>query len=219
MTIQLTRLEKFLLLFIAILIILFGVDRCSSSRSQQKQIHDISVYKDTVEYYTDRYDHQVASNSALVLQDKKQILDLIAQNQEFSLLVSKYKTVNSVVQVKTEFKLVHDTVSISLPCPQLEISPIVASKKDSLLFLKETIHENYFTIDTLEIYNKQSIVTGYKKIGLFKSELRTEIINSNPLVKVVGIQSYVTQLCQKKWYERPVIWGVAGVVVGSILSK
>lgn len=209
---------SFCLLFF---VILFFIEKCNNFKHEEKLLHDVSVYKDTVRYFTDKYNHQVAYNATLALDNKKQIEDLLSKNKELVSLVDKYKTINTVTVIKNVLQLVHDTVLYPnlIPCPELDQNPLRVNKKDSLYYLTETIHSKYFTIDTLQVINTQSVVTGIKKTGWFKSELRTEVINSNPLIRTIGIQSYITQIPPKAWYERPLVLGIIGIGVGWVLHK
>ena len=55
-------------------------------------------------------------------------------------------------------------------------------------------------IDTLSIWNRQSIVLGDKKSGFLKpTEFRFDIVNSNPYIKTTGMNSYVHKEREKRF--------------------
>src|SRR5690606_24173390 len=54
-------------------------------------------------------------------------------------------------------------------------------------------------INQIEIPNTLSFVIGEKKMGLFKSVLQIEAVNSNPYIKTTGLDSYIYTQKQKRF--------------------
>ena len=80
-----------------------------------------------------------------------------------------------------------------------------------------------FTLKSLEIPNQSQIIVGDKKIkgwtGITKGTIISiNIINSNPLVSNIDMQTYTIRE-EKKWYETRGFAAGVGLVGGLILFK
>lgn len=189
-------------LIIALAAALF-LQRCINSRERDNLVTDIANYSDSAKYYkvkVDGLEVDVAYNKSLVLENKDQVSALIKKNDTLYKLFSKFKDVGSATIVNNYTTINNDTIRLkgdSIPCDFKAFKV----RRDSVHYhFVGTIAKNFFTIDTLYIPNKQSFVIGKKKLGFLRgTEERIEIVNSNPLVKVSTIESYVVSRNKKRF--------------------
>jgi len=212
MNLKFTKREKVIALILVIGVIAFFMRECSTRKEQDKLVNEIATYSDSAKYYkvkVDGMEVDVAFNKTLAVNTQEQMASLIAKNDTLSKLMKKFSEVSNTTIVNQYTTINNDTIALkgdSIPC---DFKPIRVSRDSSHYFFVGTIAPTFFSIDTLRIPNKQSILTGTKKVGLGKGtegllknkEKRVEIINSNPLVKITGLESYVVE-DTRKFYEK-----------------
>lgn len=202
MKFKLTLMEKVLGAGLIILLIIFSIRECSNRRDKDNLVNDLSNYKDSAQYYNlkvDGMEVEVAYNKSLVLETNKQVKSVLSSvNDTIAKLVKKFKDIRSGTIINNYTTINNDTIKLtdSIPCDFKAFKV----RRDSLHYkFIGTIARTYFTIDSLIIPNKQYIIIGRKKLGFLKGyEERAEIINSNPLVKVTNIESYVINKRKKR---------------------
>jgi hypothetical protein len=202
-----------ILLLLAIFIFREG---CHQSK-EGRLVQDIQLYKDTAMHYKGPNDAMVDFNKTLVVNTQKELEAIISKNDTLLKLLEKFKDIKSTTIIREHFSIDHDTIRLTnqIPC---DFSPIHVTRDSSNYYFTGTITRNTFSIDSLSIPNKQSIVVGTKKIGIFKHEKRVEIINSNPLLHTDKIQSYVIN-DKPKWFQQKWFAFTLGAVVGAVAAK
>lgn len=177
-----------IIVIVAIFLIFFR--ECEHQKHTDDLVKNISTYSDSAKHYKSKYG-EVAYNQTLQFDNQKQLQSYIASNDTLKQLLKKYKSTNSVSVVKEQV-FIHDTVPIpfkgNIPCTFNAFK--IRSHKDSLYKFVGTLYPDKFYVDTILMNNKQTIVDGYKKIGLFKKEHRIEISNTNPYIHISNIGGY-----------------------------
>jgi len=200
---------------VTILICAIIFRECQHQKDTDSLVKKISTYSDSAKHYKSKYG-VVAYNQTLKFENVKQLKSYFLNNDTISNLLKKFKKINSVTIVKEKI-YIHDTVPVYftkdniIPC---DFKPFQVKRDTTWYHFVGTIHRDKFVIDTILIPNKQTIAVGYKRINLFKKEQRVEIINSNPYLQISNIGGYVID-DKKKWYQRPFVTFLGGVVVGS----
>lgn len=199
---QLSRLEKIMGVGLIIIGIIFFVRECENQDDKNNLVDEIANYKDSAQFYTlkvNGMEVDVAYNKSLQLENKEQLESLIKKNDTLTKLVSKFKDIKSTTIINNTTTIVGDTIKIngdSIPC---DFKPIRVTRDSIHYYFVGTISPKFFSIDSLTIPNKQSIVIGKKKLGFLKgTEERVEILNSNPLIKTNTIENYVINKRKKR---------------------
>lgn len=179
-------------------------------------------YSDTAHYYKLMDSVHVATNSVLLLDNSNQIKELAASKDDtIKKLLAHFKSVQTVVITKSDFRLIHDTINFhdTIPC---DFKPIAITKNKTYYKLFGTLTKTNLVIDTLVVPDKVTLVVGEKGTGFLKLQRNTtvDILHSNPYVYTSTIQGYVVH--EKKWYDNKLILlgsaFVAGFTTKAILS-
>lgn len=217
-----TNTEKIMGGVILALIFFFGFRECMHQKSKDDLINDIVNYKDSAQFYQLKVNGMqvdVAFNKSLVLENKDQLESLIKKNDTLSKLISKFKDVKSTTIINQYTTINGDTIRLkgdSIPC---DFKAFKVRRDSAHYHFVGTISPKFFSIDSLRIPNKQSIVIGKKKLGFLRgTEDRVEIINSNPLIKTTNIESYVISK-KKKWYNTNAFKITASLIGGYIIAN
>lgn len=200
---NITRTEKILGGVIIALVLFFGFRECGNQTEKNNLVNDIANYKDTAQFYqikVNGMEVDVAYNKSLALENKDQLASILKKNDTLSKLISKFKDIKSATIINNYTTINGDTIQLkgdSIPCDFKAFKV----RRDSIHYkFVGTISKNFFSIDTLSIPNKLSLIIGTKKMGFLKrKEERAEIINSNPLVKITNIGNYVVVSKKKKF--------------------
>lgn len=214
-----TFLEKCLSLAILVVTLIFAFREGCNGKQTDSLIIDIQNYKDSAQHYKvtiNGLSKDVAYNKSLVIENENQLKAISGKNAELSALVNKYKDVSSASVIRTETRIINDTIRLkdSIPC---NFDPIKVKRDSVNYFFAGTISPKFFSIDSLSIPNKQNIVIGKKKLGFLKgTEYRIEILNTNPLIKTTNIENYVLKDKKKWWQTQGAAFGL-GIIGGVIL--
>ena len=129
-------------------------------------------------------------------------------------LIEHYKKLSNVIKIETKY--VHDTVKVSVP---------VHIKDDTTVNLADNcfsgslfIENGAISLNLDDIHNRQDIVIGDRRTGLFKTDQYISIHNTNPCITVTGMQTY-NIVYEKKWWENPLITVPAGIAIGLVGSQ
>jgi hypothetical protein len=195
---------------------LFLFRDCQHQKVVDNLVKNVATYSDSAKHYKSKYGI-VAFNQTLQFQNDKQLKAYLSQNDTLKKLLKSFKKVSAVVTGK-EIVYIHDTVSIpfevKIPC---DFKPFQVKRDCTHYHFKGTIFPDKFNIDEISIPNKQTVVLGEKKTGLFKKEYRVEITNSNPFIITSNVGGYTVNP-KKEWYQRPVVTFLIGAAVGSAAS-
>lgn len=194
MTLRFSRLEKIMGGIILALILLSGIREGCNNLDKNKLIHEGANYKDSAQHYSLKVGELkvlVATNKSLVLENDKQIKSVLSSmNDTIAKLVRKFKEIKSGTIINNYTTINNDTIKLhgdSIPC---DFKPFKV-RRDSIHYkFTGTIAKGYFSIDTLKIPNKISLIIGREKVGFLKYEDRAAITNSNPLVHTSNIGNY-----------------------------
>jgi len=138
----------------------------------------------------------------------KELKDALKSDSIQRELVKKYKAAAAVVKIEWKF---HPQDTVFLPIPNdtsvhvtHECFEVDLSASNGLLSLAN------LTVD-----NRQDIILGQRKSGLWKTEQAIDIRNTNPCIRTTGITSY-TVVVKKHWYEKWWITLPAGFATGYV---
>lgn len=194
--------EKIMGGFLLALVLFFILWKGCDQKQTDNLLDNALNYKDSAMFYkikVNGMEVDVAYNKSLVLQNKDQMEAMLRKNDTLSKLISKFKDIKSTTIINQYTTINGDTIKLkgdSIPC---DFKPFKVRRDSAHYKFVGTIASKYFSIDTLSIPNKVSIVIGLKKMGFLKrGEERAEIINSNPLVKTTNIGNYVVIPKRKK---------------------
>lgn len=175
--------------------------QCDKTRAVKDQYSNSRDFlQDTITYYTNSLGQQVAEKKAL--QGDAHALSVLLSKQidstgQLKRLVKNYRKVIAAGNITQETRI--DTVAITYR----DTIPFVFdrdwSKIDNYYTISGSSSQRGITIDQLTIPNTLSFAIGNKKTGLFKSEYRIEVVNSNPYVKTTGLDSYTLEVPSKNF--------------------
>jgi len=153
--------------------------------------------------------------------NKDLLKELKKENEELKEATKDFKNVESYTKVKTITKI--DTVTVYFGDDIPDFGILDVNIDSSLFSLSAVVSNKAFTLKSLEIPNQSQIIVGDKKIkgwtGITKgTEYQINIINSNPLVSNIDMQTYTIRE-EKKWYETRGFAAGVGLVGGLILFK
>jgi hypothetical protein len=153
--------------------------------------------------------------------NKDLLKELTKENEELKQATKDFKNVESYTKVKTITKI--DTVTVYFDNDIPDFGLLDISIDSSLFSLSAVVSNKAFTLKSLEVPNQAQIIIGDKKIkgwtGITKgTEYQINIINSNPLVSNMDMQTYTIKE-EKKWYETRGFAAGVGLVGGLILFK
>ena len=198
---------------IAVAIFVFCLQQCNNQKKTDALVRATTSYSDSARTYKDKLGNQIAYNSTLEFQNQKQLKDFLSKNDSMALLLKKFKHIISVTQSGSTI-VIHDTVPIyfdrPIPC---DFKPFAVHKDTIFYHFKGTIYPDRFTLDSINIPNKQTIVVGEKKTGFLKREQQINIMNSNPYVIVTNAGAYTINT-KKKWYQTALFQIGVGLAIG-----
>lgn len=153
--------------------------------------------------------------------NKDLLKELTKENEELKQATKDFKNVESYTKVNTITKI--DTVTVYFDNDIPDFGLLNISIDSSLFSLSAVVSNKAFTLKSLEVPNQAQIIIGDKKIkgwtGITKgTEYQINIINSNPLVSNMDMQTYTIKE-EKKWYETRGFAAGVGLVGGLILFK
>lgn len=165
-----------------------------------KLVQSITTYKDTANYYKTKSGAEVSSNVSLKLQSEAQLRQMASLNDTVKQIIAKFKDLKAVTFITNKFFAGNDTIKMvnNIPC---DFKPFKVRRGDSTYKFAGTIAPNYFSIDSIFVPNKLTIVQGRKKVSFLKWDYAMDVTNSNPLMRTTNIADY-RYIPQKKWFEK-----------------
>jgi hypothetical protein len=206
-------------LIIIVVAVIISIRECTHQQQVDKLVGDISKYSDTAKHYMNKHKEVVDYNKVLEFQNKKTLEAYLSSNKIMKDVAKNYKSINSETEIKTQ-TLIHDTVLIpfekKIPC-YFKPFRIVDNEPNKYRF-EGVISRDGFLLDTMLIFNTQSIIVGDKRVGFFRHETRVEVVNTNPFITTTNIGSFVINP-EKKWYNRPLVTFGIGAAIGFGLNS
>ena len=207
------------IIIVGLVAVIFFMQKCNT-RSETKLIATIEQYSDSVKNYKDERGCLIVYNQTLEVQTRKQLDEIAKRDKQLYFLQQKFKYVESATSVGTEIKIVHDTIPYAvhdtIPCDFEQFCIVDTNKWYNL---RAYIAPKFFILDSLQLFNNESIVIGSKKTSFWKApERRIEVQNSNPYITTKTISSYVIK-DDKKWYETKAFIFGAGFVSGFVINS
>jgi len=210
-------------LLICIILLLFFIWRAYSSHVEINEFkNQIIKLKDGEQLFVEKINKQgekIAEQDQLILTQK----DAIAYN---ILEISNLKKVNSQVTIKTITKIdsiyipiidtvdriVYDTTGIAF----LKL-PTKFGLENEWYSLFSTINRGGLLIDSLSLFNRQTITLGLKSNGIFKSPTPTVIVqNENPYVNISSMKNVVIK-DNTRFYDKKSFWYGIGIGTGILI--
>jgi len=176
-------------------------DGCNNRRNTAENTESVTEYlNDTITYYKNEIGQEIAHRKTI--QGGKESLQILLTKQidstrQLKRMVSGFKKVDAAGNITQLVKV--DSVFI----PYYSDTRFRSQSKN--YFVEGFATDQGLKINTLEIPNTLSFVIGKTK-GFFNSEYRIEAVNSNELIKTIGLDSYTFK-------ERPKRLGI-GLQVG-----
>lgn len=197
-------------LWLIILVIIAGGFFWKFDSNRQKKLNEQNLaVSDSLTIYKTMYNQEVASKQVYVTQTNK----FKFLNDSLRTIIKKgFKEPETVIITKTVTRI--DTLYKPYKVPinfQFKRNFVFADNHYRFSGISTNLG---IRLDTVRIYNKQSIVFGEKKRGI----IYADIVNSNPYIYTTDIKSY-TYKPKKKWYEKWYITIPAGVAAGAIIAK
>ncbi len=178
---------------------LLFIQQCRNINAQDKALGEALNYSDSAKNYKNKFNQQVFYNKTLEFNTRKQLETYMATNDTMKALLRSFKKLVGVTVVKGGVNI-HDTVPIpfetKIPC---DFKPFTVKRDCTYYHFKGTIYTDKFTLDEIKVPNKQTIAFGYKKVNLFKRELRAEITNTNPFIQITNVGSYSEKVKEKRF--------------------
>lgn len=209
-------MKKHLIIITCLFILL--IYQCKRTKAFEKHEGEIiTAMSDTIKYYTNRLGTQTASIKTLRL-DKSQLEStLLIKDKKLAALTSEFNKINYITKYNSITFI--DTIKVNFN----DTIPYVFERKgiilDNWYSFKYNLTQKGIKIDSLSLPTRTTIITGVKrKWFLGSSYLATDITNSNPYIKITGIESTEITLSQP-WYKKWYIWLAAGLVGGVLIAK
>ena len=210
-------------LLICIILLLFFMWRAYSSHVELNEFkNQVIKLKDGEQLFVEKINEQglkIAEQDQIILTQK----DAIAHNL---LEISNLKKVNSQVTIKTITKI--DSIYI----PIIDTIDRVIYDTTGIAFLKlptkfglenewyslfSTVNRGGLLIDSLSLFNRQTVTLGLKSNGIFKSPTPTVIVqNENPYVNISSMRNVVIK-DNTRFYDKKSFWFGVGVGTGVLI--
>ena len=210
-------------LLICIILLLFFMWRAYSSHVELNEFkNQVIKLKDGEQLFVEKINEQgqkIAEQDQIILTQK----DAIAYNL---LEISNLKKVNSQVTIKTITKI--DSIYI----PIIDTIDRVIYDTTGIAFLKlptkfglenewyslfSTVNRGGLLIDSLSLFNRQTVTLGLKSNGIFKSPTPTVIVqNENPYVNISSMRNVVIK-DNTRFYDKKGFWFGVGIGTGILI--
>lgn len=180
-----------------VIIVLIGLLIYSfwSKHQQKQQFKDnIDILNDSISTYELKTGDLVAEKEVLQTSNKDIKDQLYIKDSTLSLLVQKYRKVQSTTTVNTVTKI----DSILIRAKSLDSLNFEFSHNAKWFDISGSYNDERLLIDSLTLPNTQNIVIGVKK-GLFNRTVTTSVVNSNPYIKTTGMNTQVTSIKNRRW--------------------
>ena len=195
------KVNRTLLLYSLIVVLFFMLlQKCTDQNEIYASLKSSQAFlNDTIAYYENEIGQQVAERKAI--QGNTDVLEVLLSKQidstgQLKRLVSKYKNLAAAGNITQE--TIIDTVEIPYEVAvPYEFTRDFSKQTDNYL-ISGTSRQKGVTLSEIQIPNTLSFAIGKKRTGLFKSEYRIEVVNSNPYIYTTGLDSYTLEVPAKR---------------------
>lgn len=199
-------------LFIALFL---SINQCSSNK--QLIVSQKTALIAATGHYKNKLGTITATKEVLEL-EKKDLKELLyVKDTILNALRKEFTTVKSIVQ--TETMVVIDSIAVPF---KTEIGYDFERKgkhMDEWLQYDYNLSENGFTITDFTMLNKQTSITGFKRKWLLGKQMyTTDVINNNPYIKTVEVQT-VQVVVPKRFYDTRFFNIGVGFIGGMLVAK
>lgn len=199
--------KDFLYIAVIFAVLTVFLHKCKSDSSRiDKLIHNQQVANDSVQYYKNTLGQEVAEKQSYIGSNtelKELIKEKEQKNSQLRQTIRKFRKVTAVAKVETTTKIPETVIKFEEPisCSALNDDDFTLGFNHDFehFSISGLVTRFDFTLRCFEVYNTQTIVFGKKRLGMFSTEYRTEITNSNPYIKVTGLDSYQFVEKQKRF--------------------
>ncbi|TVZ55585.1 hypothetical protein OD91_0840 [Lutibacter sp. Hel_I_33_5] len=185
------------ILIIAVISLLY-FQKCESSKFDLKIANNnLEAAKDTITFTKNKLGQTVADKQSVIFDNAnlRKIID--KKDVEIREATRNWKSI--LAAAKLEQKIQIDTLKIPFDVPVKYDFERFFEYKTNYYHVNGVATNTGVTVGKLEMFNTQTIVFGKKRIGMFKTEFRAEVTNSNPLIKTTGLDSWQKIEKQKRW--------------------
>ena len=190
------------IIYIGIIVVLTFVifRQCNSATEKlQSQESATEFLNDTIAYYQNEIGQQVAEKKAI--QGDNDALEILLSKQidstgQLKALVNKFRKAQAAGNITQATRI--DTVEIPYEVPVPVDFTRDFGANTEYYSITGTSNQNGVTLTGIEIPNTLSFAIGKKRTGIFKSEYRIEVVNSNPYVQTTGLDSYILKVPAKR---------------------
>ncbi len=187
--------------WIALIVVSFFLFRqCNNNAAEDRSRESEKEFlNDTIEYYENEIGQATAEKKAL--QGDKQTLQVLLSKQidstgQLKRIVKNFRKVDAAGNISTQ--VVFDTIPIPYKVPVPDSFQRDFIKKDQHYFLSGISNQNGIRLDSISFPNTLSFAIGEKRTGLFKNEYKIEATNSNPYLRITGLDSYTVEVPKKR---------------------
>src|SRR5690606_33749489 len=186
---------------LAVVFFALFLNTCREKKELQNEASNTTDFlNDTIRYYKNELGQEIASKTAL--QGEKGALEVLLGKQidstgQLKRIVRNFRTVDAAGNIITNTRI--DTIKIGYEIPVPCEFHREWEKKDHWYEISGTSDQNGITINSLTVPNTLSFAIGKRKKGWFNSEYVIEAVNSNPNIKVKGLDSYTVKVPKKRF--------------------
>jgi hypothetical protein len=176
--------------------------------------NNYEVMQDSLTTEISKLDGAIIYKDGIIGMQQKELKDALKSDSIQRELVKHYKKVASAVKIETVIQV------DSIPVPY----PVYVDNDTMLNVVRECYEvalefkENTLSITDFKMYNRQDIILGDQRKGLWKTEQAIEVRNSNPCITTTGIQTYQV-VVPIKWHQKWWITVPAGFAAGYLTGK
>ena len=208
---------------ICIVILLLLVWQLISANSEIRDYkNQVVKFKDGEQVFIEKLSKngdKIAEQEQVILTQKDAIAHNLLEIEELKKIKSQV-TVKTITKIDSVFvpiidtveRVVFDTTGIAL----LKL-PTKFGLEDEWYSLFSTVNKDGMWIDSLSLYNRQTITLGMKRNGFFKSPTPTVLVkNENPYVNVNSLRNVVIKN-DTRFYDKKGFWFGVGVGTGILI--
>ena len=208
---------------ICIVILLLLVWQLISANSEIRDYkNQVVKFKDGEQVFIEKLSKngdKIAEQEQVILTQKDAIAHNLLEIEELKKIKSQV-TVKTITKIDSVFvpiidtveRVVFDTTGIAL----LKL-PTKFGLEDEWYSLFSTVNKDGMWIDSLSLYNRQTITLGMKSNGFFKSPTPTVLVkNENPYVNVNSLRNVVIKN-DTRFYDKKGFWFGVGIGTGILI--